>query len=151
MRLFRLPEGRTLRLSPVPLDAGALKDVPLFASLSEEDLETLVPAFNELSFAPGHVITREGAPGFGFFVIESGTARVTVRGEERRTLGPGSYFGEIALLDPGPRAATVTAETHLTGHTLSGLEFRPLVKEHPDLAWALLQGLWRMLGQDEDD
>jgi len=135
----------------VPLDAGVLKQVPLFSSLSDDDLDTLVPAFNELSFAPGHVITREGAPGFGFFVIESGTAMVTVRGEERRTLGPGSYFGEIALLDPGPRAATVTAETNLTGHTLSGLEFRPLVKEHPDLAWALLQGLWHMLGQNEDD
>jgi CRP-like cAMP-binding protein len=134
----------------VALDAAALREVPLFASLSDKDLETLIPAFNELSFAPGHVITREGRPGFGFFVIESGTATVTVRGEERRTLGPGAYFGEIALLDSGPRAATVTAETELTGHTLSGLEFRPLVKEHPDLAWTLLQGLWRMLGQEDD-
>jgi CRP-like cAMP-binding protein len=132
------------------LDAAVLRGVPLFASLSDDALETLVPAFNELSFAPGHVITREGAPGFGFFVIESGTAKVTVRGDERRTLGPGAYFGEIALLDPGPRAATVTAETQLTGHTLSGLEFRPLVKEHPDLAWSLLQGLWRMLGREDD-
>jgi CRP-like cAMP-binding protein len=134
----------------VPLEAGALQEIPLFASLSEEEVNMLVPLFNERSFTAGHVIAKEGTPGFGFFVIESGSAKVTVRGEEKRTLGPGSYFGEIALVDSGPRAATVTAESPVTAHMLSGLEFRDLVKEHPALAWSLLEGLWRILEPEDD-
>jgi CRP-like cAMP-binding protein len=135
----------------VPLDPAALRQVPLFGSLSDDDLDALAPLFNELSYTPGHKITTEGRPGFGFFVIESGTAKVTVHGEERTALGPGSYFGEIALLDEdGTRAATVTTESEVTAHVLSGREFRPLVKENPELAWALLQGLWRMLGREDE-
>jgi CRP-like cAMP-binding protein len=135
----------------VALDAAALKAIPLFASLSEEELELLVPVFNERSFLAGHVIAKEGTPGFGFFVIESGTLKVTVRGQERTTLGPGSYFGEIALLDPGPRAATVTAEPPVVAHMLSAAEFRPLVQSHPALAWALLEGFARMLRREEGE
>jgi len=134
----------------VALDTGTLKAIPLFSSLSDEELDLLVPLFNERSFVAGHVIAKEGTPGFGFFVIESGTAKVTVRGQERTTLGPGSYFGEIALLDPGPRAGTVTAETPITAHMLSAAEFRPLVHEHPAIAWSLLEGLAQILRREED-
>jgi CRP-like cAMP-binding protein len=134
----------------VALDVGTLKAIPLFSSLSEGELQMLVPLFSERSFVAGHVIAKEGRPGFGFFVIESGSARVTVRDEERTTLGPGSYFGEIALLDPGPRAATVTAETPVVAHMLSAAEFRPLVHEHPAMAWSLLEGLAEILRREED-
>jgi CRP-like cAMP-binding protein len=134
----------------MPLDVAALKETPLFGTLSDEQLDQLPPLFNEVSFTPGHVIAHEGRPGFGFFVIESGTAKVTIHGEERNSLGPGSCFGEIALVDSGPRAATVTAETPLTAHMLSGLEFRSLVGENPGLALPLLQGLWQMLGREDD-
>jgi len=134
----------------VALDTGILKAIPLFSSLSDGELEMLVPLFNERSFVAGHVIAKEGTPGFGFFVIESGSAKVTVRGEERTTLGPGSYFGEIALLDPGPRAGTVTTETPVVAHMLSAAEFRPLVQEHPAIAWSLLEGLAEILRREED-
>lgn len=134
----------------MPLTAAGLKEVPLFSSLSEEELNELVPLFQERSYAPGHEITKEGRPGFGFFVIESGSAKVTVNGEEQTTLGPGSYFGEIALLDDGPRLGTVTSEGSLTAHMLSPREFRPLVQANPNLAWGLLQGLWRILGREAD-
>ena len=133
----------------MPIDADALRAIPLFAAFSGEDLAKLAPRFSELSFPPGHSIAKEGNPGFGFFVIESGSAKVTVRGEERRTLGPGSYFGEIAMLDYGPRAATVTAETSMTAHMLSRLEFRSLVAENPDFALALIKGLWPLLELDD--
>jgi CRP-like cAMP-binding protein len=133
----------------VPVDLGVLRDVPLFAALSDEELNELAPLFNDLSFVVGHAIANEGRPGFGFFVIESGSAKVTVKGEERGTLGPGSYFGEIALLDQGPRVATVTAESDLTAHVLSPLEFRALVTENPTLALPLLAGLWRILGLED--
>ena len=131
------------------LDADTLRKVTLFASLSDDDLESLVPLFNERSFVAGHVITKEGTPGFGFFVIESGTAKVSIQGEEKHTLGPGSYFGEIALLDPGPRLATITTETPLVAHLLSATEFRPLVQGNPALAWSLLEGLCRILRENE--
>jgi CRP-like cAMP-binding protein len=134
----------------VPLTAVALKEVPLFSSLSDEELDELVTLFQERDYAPGHEITKEGRPGFGFFVIESGTAKVTVQGQQRATLGPGAYFGEIALLDDGPRLGTVTTEDSLTAYMLSPREFRPLVQANPNLAWGLLRGLWRILGREDD-
>ena len=68
-------------------------------------------------------------------VIESGSAKVTSHGEERTTLGPGAYFGEVALIDDGPRTATVTAVGDVKAHVLVAWDFRPMVKEDPDLAW----------------
>ena len=134
----------------MPLTSAALKEIPLFSSLSDEELDELVTLFQERDYAPNHEITKEGRPGFGFFVIESGTAKVTVHGVEQTRLGPGSYFGEIALLDDGPRAATVTTEGNLTAHMLSPREFRPLVQANGSLAWGLLQGLWKILGKEDD-
>jgi CRP/FNR family transcriptional regulator, cyclic AMP receptor protein len=129
----------------VPLDVAALQAVPLFASLSKKELNKLLPLFHERSFEAGHVIAEEGAQGASFFVIESGRAKVTVRGEERTALGPGSYFGEVAALDPGPRAATVAAETDLEAYVLDAWDFRPLVKEDPALASAIIEGLIRIV------
>jgi len=125
----------------VALTSETLKGIPLFSTLSNEELDLLVPVFTEHSFTPGHVIAREGTPGFVFFVIESGTATVTVRGEERTAYGPGDHFGEIALLDPGPRSATVTASSDMKAYMLSAMEFRPLVHEHPALAWSMIQSV----------
>src|SRR5207302_7247496 len=93
----------------------------------------------------GDVIAEEGKHGVGFFVIESGTAKVTEHGEDRKSLGPGSYFGEIALIDDGARTATITAETDFQAHVLVAWDFRPLVKEDADLAWGLLQGVAAIL------
>jgi len=134
----------------VALTTEALKGIPLFASLSNDELELLVSVFTEHAFPTGHVIAREGTPGFGFFVIESGTAEVTVRGQERTTYGPGDHFGEIALLDPGPRSATVTASSDMKAYMLSAMEFRPLVHEHPALAWSMIQSVWAMIDHDDD-
>jgi CRP/FNR family transcriptional regulator, cyclic AMP receptor protein len=134
----------------VALTAETLKGIPLFSTLSDDELGLLVPVFTEHAFRAGHVIAREGTPGFGFFVVESGTATVTVRGEERTTYGPGDHFGEIALLDPGPRSATVAASSDMKAYMLSAMEFRPLVHEHPALAWSMIQGVWAMLGREDD-
>src|SRR6266550_6906551 len=88
-----------------------IKKVPLFHGLDDRHLKALANSFTERSFREGQELTAEGTGGAGFFVIESGEARVTVDGEERRTLGPGDYFGEIALIDGGTRSATITATT----------------------------------------
>jgi CRP-like cAMP-binding protein len=125
----------------VSLDASVLKDVPLFSSLSQKELKKLTPLFRERSFDAGHVIAQEGEPGFGFFVIRSGTATVTAHGEQRATLGPGSHFGEIAALDPGPRAATITADTDVAAYMLEARDLRQLVREDATVAAGLIDGL----------
>ena len=72
-------------------------------------------------------------------MIETGEASVSVRGEERAKLGPGDYFGEIALIDGGPRTATVTAATDLVCYGLTFWEFRPLIERNGTIAWKILQ------------
>ena len=107
-----------------------LKQVTLFAECREQDLEQLWSLFKERRFAPGETVTKEGSGGAAFFLIKSGEASVTVRGSSRPSLGPGDYFGEIALIDGGERAATVTAVGELICHGLTYWDFRPLVQSN---------------------
>jgi CRP-like cAMP-binding protein len=124
-----------------------IKSVPLFSDLNKKEAEHIARSFKERTFAPGDKVAEEGKGGVGFFVIESGQAKVTVGGEERTTLGPGSYFGEIALIDDGPRTATVTAETELHCYGLTSWEFRPLVETNAGIAWKLLEAMAKRLRQ----
>ena len=100
--------------------------------------------FKERRFAAGETITKEGAGGAAFFVIESGEATVTIGGRLLATLEAGDYFGEIALIDEGARSATITATTDLVCHGLTYWEFRPLVQHNGAIAWNLLQTLAKM-------
>ena len=127
------------------LDPQLLKKVELFSGLDDKEAKKLAPLFKERDFSAGDAMAEEGKHGIGFFVIESGSAKVTVHGEERTTLGPGSYFGEVALIDDGPRTATVTADSDVKAHVLVAWDFRAMVKEDPDLAWGLLRGIAQML------
>ena len=122
-----------------------IKQVPLFKELSDRDLKSLATSFTERNFTSGTELTAEGQGAAGFFVIESGEAVVTVDGEERRKLGPGDYFGEIALIDEGARSATVTANGELVCYGLTYWEFRPLVQHNATIAWNLLQTLAKRL------
>lgn len=99
----------------------------------------------ERTFPLGAVITEVGQSGVGFFIIESGTATVVAGGNRTRTLTSGDYFGEIALIDGGPRTARITADTELRCYGLTSWEFRPFVKARPDVAWALLETLAQRL------
>lgn len=116
-----------------------LQRVPLFADFEPGDLERLARSFKQRTFASGSTVVDEGKTGAGFFVIESGEASVTVRGGERAKLGPGDYFGEIALIDEGARSATVTADSELRCYGLTSWEFRPLVEGNAGIAWKLLE------------
>jgi CRP/FNR family transcriptional regulator, cyclic AMP receptor protein len=122
-----------------PIDA--LRKVPLFAELDDEDLGRLANQMKERRFTEGNPMTSEGTGGAGFFVITDGNATVSVGGEARSTLGPGDYFGEIALIDDGTRSATITAATDVTAYGLTSWEFKPFVEDHPQVAWALLKTL----------
>jgi CRP-like cAMP-binding protein len=119
--------------------ANLLKRVPIFSDLDGKELERIASSMKQRTFNAGDAVTSEGKTGVGFFVIEDGEATVTVGGEERRRLGPGDYFGEVALLNESPRTATITADTELRCYGLTSWEFRPLVETHGSIAWKLLQ------------
>lgn len=123
----------------------ALRNVPLFSGLSDDDLERLSRQMKERRFPEGSAVTSEGAGGAGFFVIVDGQATVRVGDEERAQLGPGDYFGEIALIDEGMRSASITADTDLRCYGMTVWEFRPFVEEHPQVAWSMLQTMARRL------
>jgi CRP/FNR family cyclic AMP-dependent transcriptional regulator len=118
-----------------------LARVPLFSGIKPKELKKLGKRMTERSFNEGDEITREGESGIGFFVIEDGEASVSIRGTIVRTLGPGEHFGEVALIDSGPRSATIVASTDLRCRGMSAWEFRPFVEEHPEVAWGLLETL----------
>lgn len=128
----------------------ALRQVPLFSNLSAADRNEIARLFTARTFGGGETVTKEGAEAAAFYLIDSGTAIVTVHGELRRTLGPGDYFGEIALIDEGPRSATVTADTELACRGITLWDFQPLVQSRPAIAWTLLQTLARMLRENNE-
>src|SRR5215210_6017421 len=121
--------------------ADLLKRVPIFSDLERKELERIASSMKQRTFSAGDTVTSEGQTGIGFFVIEDGEAKVSVGGEERRRLGPGDYFGEVALLNESARTATITAETDLRCYGLTSWEFRPLVETHGSIAWKLLQAM----------
>lgn len=126
-----------------------LRGIPLFSRLSDKQLKRLGAAMRERHVAPGAEITVEGRGGPGFFVIESGEASVLVGGTEVNRLGPGDSFGEMSVIDGGPRSATVRAATDLRCHGLTSWEFKPLVDANPEIAWALLETLTERLRRAE--
>jgi CRP-like cAMP-binding protein len=125
-----------------------LQRVPLFSDLDRKELERIAASMKERTFAAGDTVTAEGTSGVGFFVIESGEAKVTIHGEDRRRLGPGDYFGEVALLNESARTATITAESDLKCYGLTSWEFRPLVETHGSIAWKLLQAMSKTYKSD---
>jgi CRP-like cAMP-binding protein len=118
-----------------------LRRVPLFADLERRELEQVAQSMKERVFRSGEAVAQEGSGGVGFFVIAEGRAKVSVRGQERAALGPGDYFGEIALIDEGQRSATITATSELICHGLTLWDFRPLVEGDGRIGWKLLQTL----------
>ena len=130
-------------MARAPVDA--LRSVPLFEGLDDDQLARLADRFQERSFPEGAVIVEEGSTGSSFFVLGEGNVSVSVGGDLRASLGPGDYFGEMAILDDGVRSASVTAATDVTSYFLTPWEFRPFVEEHPEVAVKLLGTLARRL------
>ena len=124
-------------MAGAPLDA--MRRVPLFAELSDAELEQVARLFKQRSFKAGEVVAQEGSGGAAFYLIDSGEATVTVGGLPRSSLGAGDYFGEIALIDEGARSATITAASELDCYGLTYWDFRPLVMENAAICWKLLQ------------
>ena len=126
-----------------------LQRIPLFAELEPRELERLSGSFKERTFEAGQPVATEGEGGAGFFVIESGEASVTVHGDERGRLGPGDYFGDVAMIDQGDRTASIKAESDLKCYGLTFWDFRPIVESEPRIAWPLLQAMAKRLRRAE--
>jgi CRP-like cAMP-binding protein len=122
-----------------------LRKVPLFSACADDELQVIYDHTNEVNIRAGDVLATEGRSGREFVVILEGTAKVLVGGREVATLQPGDFFGEVALLDGGPRTATVVAETEVRAEVSSKQEFDELIERAPHLARNLLVGLARRL------
>ena len=121
--------------------SDVLKKVPLFAGLDDRELEQIAASMKERRFSAGDTVTEEGAGGAGFFVVEEGSADVTVDGQARGAIGPGDYFGEIALLTGSDRTATITASSDMVCWGMTAWDFRPLVESNSTIAWKLLTAM----------
>ena len=118
-----------------------LRKVPLFAELDDKELLEIASSMRERRFKAGDTVTQEGAGGVGFFVVQEGQADVTVGGESKGSVGPGQYFGEIALINESPRTATLTASTDMVCYGMTPWDFRPLVESNSTIAWKLLTAM----------
>jgi CRP-like cAMP-binding protein len=124
----------------VTLDA--LQKVPFLADVSRKDLDGLAQTMTNRDVVAGKDVVTQGKGGVAFFLILEGRATVIVDGEERRTLGPGDHFGEIALIVPDvARTSTVRAETDVRLAALTAWNFKPFVLQNPHVAWSLLETL----------
>jgi CRP/FNR family transcriptional regulator, cyclic AMP receptor protein len=135
------------RMATAPVEL--IKKVPLFSDLNDRELREIAQSMKERTFGAGDVVTEEGKGGVGFFVIEGGTANVQVGGQDRGKIGPGEYFGEIALIADVDRTATITAESDLRCYGMTFWDFRPLVEGNSSIAWKLLQAMAQRLKQSE--
>lgn len=118
-----------------------LSKVRLFSSCSDKDLQKIAKASDEVTIDAGRVLVEQGTTGRECYVILEGTASVERNGARVTTLGPGDQFGELALLDGGPRTATVTAETPMKVLVLGQREFAGVLDEVPGLAHKVMSSL----------
>lgn len=119
--------------------AETLGDIPLFSGCTRNELNQLAAIVKEVDFSAGQTICKEGARGIGMHIVVEGDTKVQIGGRTRRKLGPGAFFGEIALLDGGPRTATVIADTDVKTLSVPQWEFKSMLEEHPTLALKMLE------------
>jgi CRP-like cAMP-binding protein len=120
---------------------AALKSVPLFSSMSDKDLKAVLAGCREELYSPGQAIVTEGSPGGPFFLIVEGSAKVTINGTAVRSLGAGSYFGEIALIDRGERTATILADSHVKALAMASWDFLAICEQDFKVAHKVMIGL----------
>jgi CRP/FNR family cyclic AMP-dependent transcriptional regulator len=127
----------------------ALAKVSLFSMLPKKELVRLGRMASDRTFPADAVLTAEDGGAGTFCVIVEGRAAVTVHGQPTRTLGPGDYFGEMALIDKSARSATITAETDVRCLLIEAWVFRSFAWNHPGTTWALLEALVQRVREAE--
>jgi CRP/FNR family cyclic AMP-dependent transcriptional regulator len=127
-----------------------LANIGMFRGLSNRELQRLAGVTKEIDFGPGVAITREGEAGGRFYVLLDGEADVRLGEEKINDLRPGDSFGELSLIDGRPRSATVVARTPVRTLSLASWNFRPLLREHPSIAEAMLLEMCERLREAQD-
>ena len=126
-----------------------IKGVPLFANASKSELEEIAAIADEVDLPAGKTLIAEGGSGREFFVLIEGTADVTQGGKEiRKIMGPGDFFGEIALVSKAPRTATVTTTSPVRALVITDRAFRQLLEHSPAIAVTVLTALAERLASD---
>lgn len=115
-----------------------LKQVPLFADLSDDELESISRAATELDYPAGKVLMREGSVAYEMFVVTSGKLEVTRDGEFVAEIGPGGFAGEMALMTHAHRNSTVTTATDTSVIHIDGRSFSSILHDVPELAVKML-------------
>jgi CRP-like cAMP-binding protein len=128
-----------------------LKQAKLLQGLPESELRSLEKQVKMVTHPAGQRIMVRGDGGVGFMIITDGTVTVTTVQGKTRKLGPGDSFGEMALLDQEGRSASVTADSEVTLATIPEWNFKPFLKEHPEVAYRLLQTMSRRVRQAEGE
>jgi CRP-like cAMP-binding protein len=122
-----------------------LRAVPLFSGCSDKQLAFIATRVEELDFPAGKVLCEEGKSGGDFFIVLSGTADVRRRGNTMTRMGPGDFFGEIALLDQGPRSATVVTTSPMRALVLGPSQFQDVLYQDAEIARHLLYAVTKRL------
>jgi CRP-like cAMP-binding protein len=128
---------------------AVLAQVPLFSGLSRRHLRHIADEAEEVSFREGETIVKAGESGGDFFVVLEGEVRVVRGSRTVARMGPGEFFGEISLLDGGPRTATVVAETPVLAVRVSKRSFDRVVTREPSVAAKILAVVARRLREAE--
>ena len=131
------------------MDAKRLKKLPLFAELSDHELKQIAAWTDEVDLPAGKHLVEQGAFPHEFFVIESGTAEVTRDGQHLADLGPGDFFGEMALHDAHRRSATVTATSDLSAVVMFQREFHIMDDKMPAVCQKIHDVMARRRSDDE--
>jgi CRP/FNR family cyclic AMP-dependent transcriptional regulator len=116
----------------------SLRRVPLFAGLDRKELELLAKLAKEQRYDPGATIVKSGAGGHGLYIIKEGNVSVVRDGKKVASMGPGQFFGEISVLDGGPRTADVKADTETVCLTLISWEIKPLLMDNAAISYKML-------------
>lgn len=132
------------------MDPKRLQSVPLFEGLSKKELERLSRDMDEVDLPEGKELASEGSFAYEFFVIEEGTANVTREGRQVAELGPGDFFGEIALLEAERRTATVKATSPMRAIVMTGRDFQAMDREQPQIAEKVRAKVAERLAADRD-
>jgi CRP-like cAMP-binding protein len=127
------------------LKVAAMENVPLFALLSKGELRRIAQLADEVDLREGKVLTKEGTRGREFFVLLEGTADVRSNTRLLPALGPGDFFGEIALLTDVPRTATVTTTSPVRALVITDRAFRDLLRDSPTIQGKVLEAVAQRL------
>ncbi len=128
-----------------------LQKVPLFSGLSQRELKLLANLVREQRYVSGSVIVKEGASGQGLYIVKEGAVSVRKRGRRVARLGAGEFFGEMSILDSGPRTASVEADTETVCLTLASWEIKPLLMDQASITYKMLLEVVRRVRRDSRD